>query len=293
MECSKTVSLMGKCWNPGCFDQVPKAWWKTVTMPNGKPDATAIIVLADIVSWYRPRYMLDEETGRTREARAFKADMLQRSYEQLADEYGFTKRQVKRAIDHLVSMGVLIREFRTVQASEIDGRGKALSNVMFLDLDVSKLLQLTHPGGVPKASQPNGRQEAPSEHPPRPEKPRKGKGGTNRPRNREKAVKNDSAASDAQGREAYASVVSQVPQFEALDRACVKPPKDYGRAARLLMEWLQAGKNPLSLKVYYGQDMERLAQTNGGSDVPRYMKALDDWLDVQCAEFVPGHGMEA
>ena len=33
---------------------IPSAWYKTITYENGKPNINAIMVLGDIVYWYRP-----------------------------------------------------------------------------------------------------------------------------------------------------------------------------------------------------------------------------------------------
>lgn len=33
---------------------IPAAWYRTITRDNGKPNLTAIIILSDVVYWYRP-----------------------------------------------------------------------------------------------------------------------------------------------------------------------------------------------------------------------------------------------
>ena len=33
---------------------IPQAWYKTIIKDSGKPHLTAIVILADIVYWYRP-----------------------------------------------------------------------------------------------------------------------------------------------------------------------------------------------------------------------------------------------
>lgn len=33
---------------------IPTNWYKTITNDKGKPDLTAIVILADILYWYRP-----------------------------------------------------------------------------------------------------------------------------------------------------------------------------------------------------------------------------------------------
>ena len=74
---------------------IPHAWYTALTFPSGKPDLVAITLLADIVYWYRPVVERDPATGQVlRQRKKFKADMLQRSYQAFADQFGFTKRQV-------------------------------------------------------------------------------------------------------------------------------------------------------------------------------------------------------
>ena len=106
---------------------VPHLWYKNITFSSGKAHFVAITLLADIVYWYRPT-MIRDDSGMIVGARTkFKGDMLQKSYQAFADTYGFTKRQVKDAIDFLVEHHLLVREFRTISSSSI-----ILNNVMYV-----------------------------------------------------------------------------------------------------------------------------------------------------------------
>ena len=42
---------------------IPAIWYKTITKENGKPYLLAIVILADIVYWYRPSEVRDQGTG--------------------------------------------------------------------------------------------------------------------------------------------------------------------------------------------------------------------------------------
>ena len=42
---------------------IPQTWYRTVVRESGKPNLTAIVILADIVYWYRPTEIRDESTG--------------------------------------------------------------------------------------------------------------------------------------------------------------------------------------------------------------------------------------
>lgn len=96
---------------------IPHLWYKNITFSSGKPHFVAIALLADIIYWYRPT-MIRDDSGMIIGAKTkFKADMLQKSYQAFADTYGFTKRQVKDAVDFLVDHHLLVREFRTISTS--------------------------------------------------------------------------------------------------------------------------------------------------------------------------------
>jgi DnaD/phage-associated family protein len=106
---------------------IPHLWYKNITFSSGKAHFVAITLLADIVYWYRPT-MIRDNSGMIVGARTkFKGDMLQKSYQAFAETYGFTKRQVKDAIDFLVDHHLLVREFRTISSSSV-----ILSNVMYV-----------------------------------------------------------------------------------------------------------------------------------------------------------------
>lgn len=124
---------------------IPHNWFNTIKFNSGKPDVVAIVLLSEIVYWYRPTIVKDEMTGRIKEVRKrFKADLLQRSYESFAEQFGFTKRQVKDALKRLEDAGLIAKEFRTIRVD-----GKVLANVLFIRLNPQKVLEITYgQGGV-------------------------------------------------------------------------------------------------------------------------------------------------
>ena len=42
---------------------IPQMWYRTIIRESGKPNLTAIIILADIVYWYKPTELRDENSG--------------------------------------------------------------------------------------------------------------------------------------------------------------------------------------------------------------------------------------
>ncbi|WP_050632369.1 hypothetical protein [Bacillus andreraoultii] len=43
---------------------IPNAWYQKIILPNGKAHLTAILILSDIVYWYRPTIERCPETGK-------------------------------------------------------------------------------------------------------------------------------------------------------------------------------------------------------------------------------------
>lgn len=119
---------------------IPAQWYKTITRANGKPYLTAIVILADIVYWYRPTEIRDEATGQLIGYRKrFKADKLQRSYAQLSEQFGISKKEATSAITHLESLGIVERDFRTVEIA-----GIKMNNVLFIGLNPEALAAVTY-----------------------------------------------------------------------------------------------------------------------------------------------------
>lgn len=111
---------------------IPQTWYRTIVRESGKPNLTAIIILADIVYWYKPAELRDETTGQVVAVKKrFKADLLQRSYQQISVQFGISKREAANAIIFLEKLGVVKRVFRTVNIN-----GLVVNNVLYLELDV-------------------------------------------------------------------------------------------------------------------------------------------------------------
>lgn len=118
---------------------IPMSWYKTIVRETGKPHLEAIVILSDIVYWYRPTEIRDETSGELiGYKKKFKSDLLQRSYQQLANMFGISKREATNAIVRLEKLGVINRVFRTLNINDI-----VTSNVLFLELIPERLAELT------------------------------------------------------------------------------------------------------------------------------------------------------
>ena len=121
---------------------IPAVWYRTITKENGKPYLLAIVILADIVYWYRPSEVRDQGSGHILGwKKKFSEDILRQSYQYYADLFGESRKTVKTAMDKLEKLQVIRREFRTVSY----GEGLVCNNVMYVELKPDVLYRLTFP----------------------------------------------------------------------------------------------------------------------------------------------------
>ena len=122
---------------------IPIEWFSYIKLANEKPDIISILILADIVYWYRPSTVRDEASGRVIEHRKkFKADLLQRSYKEFESQFGLSRDQIRDSLQRLEQVGLIKRIFRN-----IDSQNTTLYNVMFIQIFPSKIIEITNNGG--------------------------------------------------------------------------------------------------------------------------------------------------
>lgn len=120
---------------------VPQIWFKTLVDEKDRPQLLAIIILADIVYWYRPVEVRDEQTGKlVGYKKKFKGDLLQRGYAQIEEQFGVKTPAIRAALRFLEEKKVVRRVFRTITV-----QGQTLSNVLYLELCVDGLKKVTYP----------------------------------------------------------------------------------------------------------------------------------------------------
>ena len=77
---------------------IPMEWFNHIISDSGKPDLVSIMILSDVIYWYRPTILRDESTGKIKSyKKKFKADLLQRSYNDIENLFGFTRSQIKES----------------------------------------------------------------------------------------------------------------------------------------------------------------------------------------------------
>lgn len=131
-----TVDAIAKLDLPGTCNVIPRLWRQWLRRASGKVHSIAIDILSELVYWYKPIPDIDEASGRQIGWRKkFKADKLQKSYDQLADALGHTKRQIKDAVLWLERKGYIQRDFRS--------QGM-IANILYIDINVEAIARITH-----------------------------------------------------------------------------------------------------------------------------------------------------
>lgn len=87
-------------------DTVPPEFFAAIKLPSGKPDIKAILILCNLIYWFRPIRPRDPNTDKPLAWRQkFKGIRLQRDYEFWESKFGFTKRECKEACARLKNGG--------------------------------------------------------------------------------------------------------------------------------------------------------------------------------------------
>jgi len=120
------------------INSIPEAWYKTIRMKN-QPHAVAILILWDLMYWYKWTEVRDEKSGMViGYKKKFRDELLQRSYADIAAKFGISKRQATDVITFLQTLGLLKKVFKT-----IDVNGVKCSNVLYIELIPSKIKEFS------------------------------------------------------------------------------------------------------------------------------------------------------
>jgi len=124
---------------------IPTVWYSKLKKNYRNkeiPYLEAIIILSEIIYWYRAREIRHPSTGKhLGTARKFQSDKLQKSYSDLAEQFGLEKNDVKKALDYLSTKGLVTKEFRTITI----GKSLRLNNVLFIEPVPEKIRELNQP----------------------------------------------------------------------------------------------------------------------------------------------------
>ena len=120
-----TVAEIGKIHFEGNI--IPHPWYQRITLESGKPDLPAIIILAEIIYWYRPYQTLDKR-GKPLLRKHFDGDMFQCTAAYFETKFGLTKDQARKALKRLEDAGYIRREYRSIVQ-----QGILRNNIMFIE----------------------------------------------------------------------------------------------------------------------------------------------------------------
>lgn len=87
---------------------IPYAWHDHIKTPEGRTHLVAIHLLSEIVYWYQPNRLYDEDTGEfIGFEKRFKGQQFCRFAEAFEQQFGLTAEAVKEALDLLVSLNLI------------------------------------------------------------------------------------------------------------------------------------------------------------------------------------------
>lgn len=118
---------------------IPNTWFYTFKNEKGNVNVTALVVLAEIIYWYRPK--IERTTKGEKYVKKFSADLLQKSYGELSEKFGLSKSAIQKNLVYLEEFGVINRIFRNVNTP----MNTKISNVMYIKLNEKRLEELTFP----------------------------------------------------------------------------------------------------------------------------------------------------
>lgn len=134
---SRVVDQM--CSFPVQGDVVPDEFYKFIKKSStGKTDKLAVLIFANIVYWHRPTYVYDSDGKVVSVKKKFKGNLLQKNYDYYVEKYDEPKRSIKASFDTLEELGLIKRIWKNITLSN----GTHLSNVLFIDLCIDKLIEL-------------------------------------------------------------------------------------------------------------------------------------------------------
>jgi hypothetical protein len=123
---------------------IPRNWYRnltTIIRNNEQPYLVAIVILAEIVYWYRPIVTSDDGSNGETIRKRFKGDLLQLSRRLFEKKFGFSLRQIDTALSYLEDEQLIERVLRTITTKD----GRRIPNVMHIRLNFERLMEITDP----------------------------------------------------------------------------------------------------------------------------------------------------
>lgn len=122
---------------------IPNTWYDKLKFESGKTDSISILILSEIVYWYRPTEIRSEKGGEYSYNKKFRSDMLQKSYKDLSSKFGFSVKQIRESFKRLEDQGLIKRVLRTLLIDDA-----VTPNIMFIDIFPDEIQKLTLPSNT-------------------------------------------------------------------------------------------------------------------------------------------------
>jgi hypothetical protein len=120
------------------FTSIPNSWYSHLLDAKGHVYSDAILVLSEIINWYRLIPVYDRSTKKIiGYQKKFKLDLLQKSYKDFEDKFCFSKEKTRRILDFLIQKKLIYKEMRTLKSKSL-----VLSNVMFIGIHIENINKL-------------------------------------------------------------------------------------------------------------------------------------------------------
>ena len=117
---------------------IPNSWYDKLKLESGKTDSVSLLLLSEIVYWYRPAEVRSEKGNSYSFNKRFKSDLLQKGYTDLSNKFGFSTKQIRESLKRLESMGLIKRVFRTIIIGDTPA-----PNGMFIQIFPNAIAALT------------------------------------------------------------------------------------------------------------------------------------------------------
>jgi hypothetical protein len=124
-------------------DIIPQEWFKHIKTSSGETDAIGILILADLISWYRPIRAQNENTGEPLPPRQkFEEDMFRATETYYQNKFGFNKDQIEQALTRLEKTGYIRQEISDFKTKV------SITQIRYIEPIPSKILEITYPNNI-------------------------------------------------------------------------------------------------------------------------------------------------
>lgn len=120
---------------------IDDGWIENLTYDNGKTNLNACIILSEIIYWYRPTRK--RQDNKTVLVKKFAGDMLQKSYKDLGERFGISKRQAQDACIYLRKKNLILIDLRNIEYTDKNGTKRKANNLTYIAPVMENISKIT------------------------------------------------------------------------------------------------------------------------------------------------------